>query len=368
MANEKKKYATVHYNNYLGLDQLLSAQRLKSAEVDKNPAHDEMLFIIVHQAYELWFKQIIHELQSVLDLFRQKSVHPRSIGTAVSRLERVVEILNLLVQQIKIMETMTPLDFLDFRNYLFPASGFQSYQFRMVENLLGLEDEHRITYNGESYDKVFDNSKREKLRDAVDATSLFEAVEDWLERIPFLSFGEFDFLDAYRHAVDRMSEKEQKAIVDSAYLNDKEKQMRLKMLSGTSTYFYHVLNKEEHQKRQAEGAVRLSYDATVAALFINLYRDEPILHLPFRLLVTLTEIDEALTTWRYRHAQMVMRMIGNKIGTGGSSGHSYLHKTAEKHHIFKDLHAIATLLIPRSELPVLPKHLKEKLDFNFKHQ
>jgi tryptophan 2,3-dioxygenase len=112
----------------------------------------------------------------------------------------------------------------------------------------------------------------------------------------------------------------------------------------------------------------MSYDATIAALFINLYRDEPILHLPFRLLVTLTEIDEALTTWRYRHAQMVMRMIGNKIGTGGSSGHAYLHKTAEKHHIFKDLHAIATLLIPRSELPELPKHLKEQLDFNFKHQ
>lgn len=368
MSDESKKYATVHYNNYLGLDQLLSAQKLKSAELDDEPAHDEMLFIIVHQAYELWFKQIIHELESVVELFRKERVHPRSIGVAIARLERVVEIQKLLVSQIRIMETMTPLDFLDFRNYLFPASGFQSYQFRMIENLLGLEDHHRITYNNKPYDVVFDQNKKKKLRDVVDATSLFEAVEDWLERTPFLKFGDFEFLDAYKKAVDRMIEKEQQAIKDSDYLNEKEKEMRLKMLGGTDTYFQSVLDKASHEERLKNGELRLSYEATLAALFINLYRDEPILHLPFKLLVTLIEIDEALTTWRYRHAQMVMRMIGNKIGTGGSSGHTYLHKTAETHHIFKDLHGISTLLIPRSELPELPEELKQQLDFNFKHQ
>ncbi len=368
MSDESKKYATVHYNNYLGLDQLLSAQKLKSAELDAEPAHDEMLFIIVHQAYELWFKQIIHELESVLDLFRKKRVHPRSLGTAIARLERVIEIQKLLINQIRIMETMTPLDFLDFRNYLFPASGFQSYQFRMVENLLGLENEHRITYNGRPYDEVFDQKKKEKLQDVVDATSLFEAVEDWLERTPFLKFGDFEFLEAYRDAVNRMLEKEQKAIKESGYLNEQEKEIRLQMLGGTDTYFQSVLDKSSHQERLQNGELRLSYEATIAALFINLYRDEPILHLPFKLLVTLIEIDEALTTWRYRHAQMVMRMIGNKIGTGGSSGHAYLRKTAETHHIFKDLHGISTLLIPRSELPDLPEALKEQLDFNFKHQ
>lgn len=368
MSDESKKYATVHYNNYLGLDKLLTAQKPKSAELDEEPAHDEMLFIIVHQAYELWFKQIIHELESVLDLFRKKRVHPRSIGIAISRLERVNEIQKLLINQIRIMETMTPLDFLDFRNYLFPASGFQSYQFRMVENLLGLEDDHRITYNGERYDVVFDKNKKEKLKEVVDATSLFEAVEDWLERTPFLDFGDFKFLEEYRKALDRMLAQEQKAIRETTYLTPEEKEMRLKMLGGTDTYFHTVLNREAHEQRIKDGEIRLSYDATIAALFINLYRDEPILHLPFKLLVTLIEIDEALTTWRYRHAQMVMRMIGNKIGTGGSSGHAYLHKTAEKHHIFKDLHGISTLLIPRSELPELPHELKEQLDFNFKHK
>jgi tryptophan 2,3-dioxygenase len=368
MSDESKKYATVHYNNYLGLDKLLTSQNPKSAELDDKPAHDEMLFIIVHQAYELWFKQIIHELESVLDLFRKKRVHPRSIGIAISRLERVNEIQKLLIGQIRIMETMTPLDFLDFRNYLFPASGFQSYQFRMVENLLGLGEAHRITYNGERYDVVFDKSKKESLKDVADATSLFEAVEDWLERTPFIDFGDFNFLEAYKKALDRMLVKEQKAISETDYLTAEEKEMRLKMLGGTDTYFHTVLDKEAHEQRMKDGDIRLSYDATIAALFINLYRDEPILHLPFKLLVTLIEIDEALTTWRYRHAQMVMRMIGNKIGTGGSSGHAYLHKTAEKHHIFKDLHGISTLLIPRSELPELPKELREQLDFNFKHK
>lgn len=367
MSDESKKYATVHYNNYLGLEQLLGAQKPKSAELDDEPAHDEMLFIIVHQAYELWFKQIIHELESVVELFRKKRVHPRSIGVSIGRLERVVEIQKLLINQIRIMETMTPLDFLDFRNYLFPASGFQSYQFRMIENLLGLEDKHRITYNGEPYDVVFDKKKKESLRDVVDATSLFEAVEDWLERTPFLEFGDFDFLEDYKKAVGRMLKKEQKAINETDYLTDKEKEMRLKMLGGTDTYFQAILDRDAHIERQKSGDIRLSYEATIAALFINLYRDEPILHLPFKLLVTLTEIDEALTTWRYRHAQMVMRMIGNKIGTGGSSGHGYLNKTAEKHHIFKDLHGISTLLIPRSELPELPQVLKDQLDFNFKH-
>ncbi len=367
MSEDSKKYATVHYNNYLGLDQLLGAQKPKSAELDDSPAHDEMLFIIVHQAYELWFKQIIHELESVVDLFRQKRVHPRSIGVAIARLERVVEIQKLLINQIRIMETMTPLDFLDFRNYLFPASGFQSYQFRMIENLLGLEDEHRITYNGEPYDVVFDHTKRKNLKDIEQATSLFEAVEDWLERTPFLDFGTFNFLEAYKESVDRMLTKEKDAINETSYLTQKEKEMRLAMLGSTDTYFHAVLNREAHEQRLKDGELRLSYDATIAALFINLYRDEPILHLPFKLLTTLIEIDEALTTWRYRHAQMVMRMIGNKIGTGGSSGHGYLNKTAEKHHIFKDLHGISTLLIPRSELPELPQALKDQLDFNFKH-
>ena len=141
------------------------------------------------------------------------------------------------------------------------------------------------------------------------------------------------------------------------------KAMRLKMLGSTNTYFKSVLDEKEHNKLIEAGQQRMSYKATIGALLINLYREKPILNIPYNFLMELMNIDELLTTWRYRHAQMVMRMIGNKMGTGGSSGHDYLAKTAEKHKIFKDLHNISSLLIPRSELPDLPADLAKDLGF-----
>ena len=165
-----------------------------------------------------------------------------------------------------------------------------------------------------------------------------------------------------------MLSKEEKAISDTEYLSPKMKAMRLKMLGGTNTYFKQVLSEEAHNKMIEEGHLRLSYKATLSALFINLYREKPILTVPYNFLMELMNIDELLTNWRYRHAQMVMRMIGNKVGTGGSSGHEYLTKTAEKHKIFKDLHNISSLLIPRSELPELPKDFSERLGFFYTQQ
>ena len=149
-----KKYSTIHYHNYLELDKILSAQVLRSEAIGK-PAHEEMLFIITHQAYELWFKQMKHELASVLQMFNEDKVDERRISVAVSRLQRIEEIMKLLIKQIDILETMTPLDFLDFRAYLFPASGFQSYQFRMIEAMLGLPEQKRITYGNHHYAHAF---------------------------------------------------------------------------------------------------------------------------------------------------------------------------------------------------------------------
>jgi len=365
MSNKNKKYSTIHYHSYLELDKILDAQHLRSAELGDEPAHEEMLFIVVHQVYELWFKQLMHELESVIAMFAEERVDERNLGTAVGRLSRVSEILQLLIQQIRVMETMTPLDFLDFRNYLFPASGFQSFQFRMVEVMLGLKEEKRLTYHGQHYASVFPKDQQEKLKKIEEGNTLFEVVESWLERTPFLDFGEFNFIEHYKAAVERMVEKEKTAILASSYLTGKEKDMRVKMMGSTDTYFESVLNTEVHARMQAEGALRMSHKATVAALLINLYRDEPILHSPFNLLMGLIEIDELLTTWRYRHAQMVLRMLGRKIGTGGSSGHGYLKDTAKRHHIFTDLHNISTLLIPRSELPKLPENLEKELGFYF---
>lgn len=359
-----KKYTSVHYHSYLRLEKLLDSQHLRSVELN-DPAHDEMLFIIVHQVYELWFKQIIHELKSVIDMFREDRVDERNISTAVSRLQRVTEIQKLIIQQITTMETMTPLDFLDFRHYLFPASGFQSFQFRVVEIMLGLRDKDRLSYNERSFNIVFDDEKKQYLEDLEKDYSLLEVIEDWLERTPFIKIGEFNFLEEYKKAVTRMVEKEKEAIMNSKILLDETKQQRLRMIGDTDTYFATVLNPDHHQKMLDQGELKLSYKATTAALLIHLYRDEPILQLPFQLLESILNIEQLFTNWRYRHAQMVLRMIGRKSGTGGSSGHKYLNATAEKHQIFADLFNISTLLIPRSELPNLPKEVKRKLGFYF---
>ncbi|RMG24783.1 MAG: hypothetical protein D6730_12090 [Bacteroidetes bacterium] len=361
----KKKYSRVHYRSYLGLDQLLNAQHPRSEELDGNMAHEEMLFIIVHQSYELWFKQIIHELSSVLEMFDRDDVDEQSIGVAVSRLNRVIQIFKLLIEHIPIMESMTPLDFLDFRNYLFPASGFQSFQFRKIENLLGLPENERMTYSGHHYAAFFSEEEREELHAIATGSNLFSAVESWLERTPFLQFGDFEFLPQYRKAVERMIAREANAIKNSDYLDEDEKEMRLRMLGTTDTFFESILDPDVHARLVQEGKQRLSYKATLAALMISLYNEEPLLQLPYRFLLRLMDIDELLTTWRYRHAQMVMRMLGRKTGTGGSSGHRYLLATAMKHHIFTDLHNISTLLIPRSELPELPPAVKKQLGFAY---
>ena len=118
-----------YYQEYLNLKKILNSQHLISKDYG-NPAHDEMLFIIIHQIYELWFKQILFELDSVIEIFSKDEIQESHIGTSVSRLDRIIEIQKILIDQIHVLETMTPMDFLDFRDFLIPASGFQSVQFR----------------------------------------------------------------------------------------------------------------------------------------------------------------------------------------------------------------------------------------------
>src|SRR3989337_3896217 len=139
----------VHYSDYLQLEKILDAQFPESVK-NNSPAHDETLFIIIHQTYELWFKQILHETDSVKLIMQKPSINDNSpeLQTVVHRLSRVVTILKVLVQQIDIMETMTPTDFLDFRDMLRPASGFQSWQFKIIEAKLGLKFAHR---HGQEY-------------------------------------------------------------------------------------------------------------------------------------------------------------------------------------------------------------------------
>ncbi|MBT7481493.1 MAG: tryptophan 2,3-dioxygenase, partial [Flavobacteriales bacterium] len=167
-----EKTSSVHYINYLHLDKILDAQHLISDKEGK-AAHEEMLFIIIHQTYELWFKQILHEIQSVMDLFEADKIDESSVGVVVRRMERVNKIMTTLVGQLDILETMTSLDFLDFRDHLSPASGFQSHQFRKLEVMLGLKIEKRHQFGGCPYHSQFEGEKKEEILDLEESSSLF---------------------------------------------------------------------------------------------------------------------------------------------------------------------------------------------------
>lgn len=359
-----KEIKPVHYHEYLQLDKILNAQDLESSKYGK-PAHEETLFIIIHQVYELWFKQIIHELDSLIDAFNTDNVDEKSIGVVVARLNRVIEIQKILIDQLKVLETMTPLDFLEFRNYLVPASGFQSFQFRQVEVKLGLPQEKRLKYNKHAYHKSLTPSQEKEILELEKQDSVFDLLEKWLERTPFLESKNFNFLEAYKNVTDSILESEKEAMDKSIVIGEQNKEVRDYMLKETKACFDSITDKKMHDELVAKGERRLSHKATAAALFINLYRDQPVLHLPYQFMSALVDIDELFTTWRYNHALMVMRMIGKKVGTGGSAGHDYLRKTSVQHKIFTDLNNITTLLVPRSVLPELPGDFVKELGFYF---
>ncbi len=340
---------SVYYGDYLQLNKILEAQEPVSFKTPETYAHDEMLFIVIHQAYELWFKQILHETYSAIAIFKQPEINDNTpqLQTVVHRLQRGVTILRVLVQQIDIMETMTPMDFLDFRDMLRPASGFQSWQFKELEALLGLRYEDR--YGQDYYISQLRQKEIDIIKKAEQEQSLLSLVNGWLERMPYFDNSEeWDIKNSdtdtnvhpywmnYRKCyAESLAAAEQINFenFDAVFLNDNPKR-------------------------------KLSAKASRAALFIMMYRGYPILHLPFQLLNTLLEIDEQLSTWRYRHLNMVQRIIGSRIGTGGSTGGDYLQKALHSHYIFKDIASLTSFLIERKKLPVLPKAVEDKLGFN----
>jgi tryptophan 2,3-dioxygenase len=354
----------LYYGGYLQLDKLLDSQALESTKAGQT-VHDEMLFIVVHQAYELWFKQVIWEIDEVRRIFDQKVVDEADMGSAVSLLRRVVEIQKLLVQQVSVLETMTPLDFLDFRDYLFPASGFQSAQFRVVENKLGLRPQDRMLLGGAPYTSRFTDEDRQAVEGLEEEPSLFDLVERWLERTPFLDHGDFSFWEAFQLAVKNRLEADRAVVEANPRLTAEEKTAQLKDFETTMDQYEALFDPAKHAEQQAAGKRRLSHRAFQAALFITLYRDQPALQEPFRLLELLMDIDEGFTSWRYRHAQMVLRMIGRRIGTGGSAGAKYLEKSAERSRIFGDLYNLSTFLIPRADRPPLPVGIVESMRFKY---
>jgi len=285
----------------------------------------------------------------------------------VARVDRMIEIWKILVEQIRILETMTPLDFLDFRDYLAPASGFQSYQFRLFENKLGVEFSRRIAYQKEPYYQHFSDTHKDILMKSQNELSLFKLVEMWLERTPIDLLSGFDFWNLYKTTVLKHLDDDEVNIKNNALLKERSKDEQLKQVAETRKKFNTLFDQVQHDKLIEQGVRRLSHKATQAALIISLYRDEPLFSLPFKLLTQFIDLDKQVSNWRYKHSNMVHGMIGTKVGTGGSTGYHYLRATAlsEGYNVFADLYNLSSFLIPRSKLPLLPKEFKKHLDFYF---
>lgn len=343
----------LHYADYLQLDKILSAQEPESGKKGNQAAHEEMLFIIIHQTYELWFKQLQHEIDAVLLLMGDETIDDNSTAfqLIIQRLKRVTTILKLLVQQIDVLETMTPMNFLDFRDLIRPASGFQSWQFKIIEAKLGLKYDHR--HGQQFYASQLKQDEVDVLRKAENEQSLLQRINTWLERMPFINdeayWENYQPVSGNTNAPKFWNDFEE-LYVKNLLENERENEVSFKQV------FNNTVPDEQRQ---------LSAKASRSALFISLYRGYPLLELPFQLLDTLLEIDSLLSTWRFRHINMIQRMIGVKMGTGGSGGASYLKAAMEKHYIFRELSLLNSFLIERSKLPELPAALVDKLTYRF---
>ena len=258
------------YASYLALDELLSLQRPESDE------HDEILFIVIHQVYELWFKELLHEADWLSARLGQGDT-----GSAMHTLKRILTILKIAVAQLDILETMTPREFLSFRDRLASASGFQSAQFRELEFALGHKRRAMLEHFPEG------SAWRGKLESRWSAPTVWDALLRYLAgrgyAVPAAALGR-------------------------------------------------------------DVTAPIEADEGVQQALLEVYRGDDLpSHLDSQLLERFVDLDEGLQEWRYRHVKMVERTIGARPGTGGSAGAGYLRTTLSQ-PFFPDLWAIRTEL------------------------
>ncbi|MBI4168546.1 MAG: tryptophan 2,3-dioxygenase [Acidobacteria bacterium] len=254
----------LNYSTYLKLHPLLDLQEPRSRPTE----HDEMLFIVIHQVYELWFKLLLHELDKI-----KADLSANDLFGAIGSFKRVRTVMKTLVGQLDILETMTPMSFSAFRDRLETASGFQSAQFRALEFVLG--------------------QKRAQLLQGFERNPAEHALLERRLREQSLVAHFYDFL-AHR------------GIAIPADLRSRD-----------------VTLPAAPDERIQEGLCRLYREQPDAAILLEL----------------MTDFDEGLQEWRYRHVMLTQRTIGNKAGTGGSSGVEFLRSTLFK-PVFEDLWAI----------------------------
>jgi tryptophan 2,3-dioxygenase len=350
------------YWDYLKLDRLLALQR--GVEDNDEPLmSDELHFIVVHQAFELWFKLVLREVRLARDHLAAPRVPEEQVPYVVHHLRRVSEILKLAVEQFRVMETLTPQDFLDFRDKLIPASGFQSFQLRAIEILLGLEERQRLAYgHTDALEHIRQMAHRSPAGalawGTIDAAqkevSLRRALHEWLFRTPIQGSSPSDpddekivnqFLEDYLRAGEHAAEEQIERLVRSTGAGAGRVRERFADGQRMAREFLSAADVEEPRRARIR-RIR------AALLFIESYRELPLLAWPRLLLDTIVELEEQLVLWRTRHARMVERMIGRRVGTGGSAGVDYLDQTS-RYRIFTELWAARTLLLRRDVLPPL---------------
>ncbi len=264
---------------------------------------------------------------------------------------------------VDVLETMPPQSFVDFREHLGSASGFQSAQFRLIETRLGLERKSRLcVFHGQFDDNLIEQSKKD-IKAMEAKPTLYQSLDNWLSRTPFVKVGDYTFWKEYRSAVQAMFD-EKVAQTKSALSGDALKN-ELEALERGKLKFESIFDEKQHAAAQTEGRWRLSWKALQAAMFITIYRSEPVLQQPYAVLKSIMDIDELLARWRLRHALMVQRMVGMSVGSGGSSGYEYLMNTVTSHRIFTDLFALSTYLIPTRLTPKLPADVSRAMDYRY---
>jgi tryptophan 2,3-dioxygenase len=353
-----------NYWNYLRLDELLSLQGGLERD-DKRVSNHEMLFVVVHQIYELWFKLAIRELRSARDVLSQNPVPDQSLSHAVHGLRRVKEVLDQAANHFSLIETLTTRDFLDFRDKLTPASGFESAQMRALEAVYGLEEKERLHLGRDgswlAALRAPDGSETAASRLVDEARAerptLREAVDEWLWRTPIrgssptaagdeavvVAFVE-DFLAAHRAEAGDLEARAARQAEAPA-----ERAVLVKRYAAEADQTRRFLHADDAP--EAERARRRRIRA--ALLFIESYRELPLLAWPRELCDTIVALEQAFVIFRQRHARMVEREIGRRVGTGGSSGVEYLDETGLKYRVFRDFWAVRTILVRRDAIPPL---------------
>ena len=296
------------YSEYLRLEELLKLQTGIDGD-EKKLSNDELHFILVHQNFELWFKLIINELKCTRDILDSNYVEETSLPQAVHHMTRVIETFKLMAQQWKVMETLEPQDFLNFRDELGTASGFESFQMREMESLMG-----KKWIDGKPIGKDESTEK-----------SLYEVTCDWLERTPIQGSTQ-----------DSSNDNEEVNTFIKQYL-----EAHKKLYPDTNQEAIDFFEQDSVLRRRRAGLI-----------FIESYRELPLLSWPRKLISTLIELEESMILWRSSHARMVERIIGRRIGTGGSSGVDYLDMTT-KYRVFIDLWSVRSILIKKEALPTL---------------